>query len=140
MYNRFHRSRPQNMTYLRVYNFLPLKLFWTSDLASKNHAYCWHSQNCIKNWFSNINSIPNFSVQQKCKILTTSSLNPSQFDVWECPLGLEGGSWSPPPIYLGSGTKFSPKIIFPWKVVSLPILLTLVQNIFLITPQKISKN
>ena len=28
-----------------------------------------------------VNSTPNFSVQQKCKILTTSSLNPSQFDV-----------------------------------------------------------
>ena len=45
-----------------------------------------------------------------------------------------------PPIYLGSGAKFSPKIMFPWKVASIPTHLTLFQNFFSITPPKISEN
>ena len=45
-----------------------------------------------------------------------------------------------PPIYLGSRAKFSPKLMFPWKVASIPTHLTLFQNFFSITPQKISKN
>ena len=65
--------------------------------------------------------------------------NPNQCDVWEALPGAGGGSRSPP-IYLGSGAKFSPKIMFPWKVASIPTHLTLFQNFFSITPPKISEN
>ena len=41
---------------------------------------------------------------------------------------------------LGSGAKFCPKIMFPWKVASIPTHLTLFQNFFSITPPKISEN
>ena len=51
-----------------------------------------------------------------------------------------GGAPGAPPIYLGSGAKFSPKIMFPWKVASIPTHLTLFQNFFSITPPKISEN
>ena len=51
-----------------------------------------------------------------------------------------GGAPGAPPIYLGSGAKFSPKIMFPWKVASIPTHLTLFQNFFSITPPKTSKN
>ena len=65
--------------------------------------------------------------------------NPNQFDVWEALPGL-GGAPGAPPIYLGSRAKFSPKLMFPWKVASIPTHLTLFQNFFSITPQKISEN
>ena len=51
-----------------------------------------------------------------------------------------GGAPGAPPIYLGSGAKFSPKIMFPWKVPSIPTHSTLFQNFFSITPKKISEN
>ena len=51
-----------------------------------------------------------------------------------------GGAPGAPFIYLGSGAKFSPKIMFPWKVASIPTHLTLFQNFFSITPPKTSKN
>ena len=51
-----------------------------------------------------------------------------------------GGAPGAPPIYLGSGAKFSPKIMFPWKVPSIPTHLTLFQNFFSITPPKNSEN
>ena len=57
----------------------------------------------------------------------------------ERPCQVGGGSRSPP-IYLGSRAKFSPKLIFPWKVASIPTHLTLFQNFFSITPPKISEN
>ena len=51
-----------------------------------------------------------------------------------------GGLQNPPPIYLGSRAKFSPKLMLAWKVASIPTHLTLFQNLFSITPQKISEN
>ena len=51
-----------------------------------------------------------------------------------------GGAPGAPPIYLGSGAKFCPKIMFSWKVASIPTHLTLFQNFFSITPPKISEN
>ena len=58
----------------------------------------------------------------------------------ERPCQVRGGAPGAPPIYLGSGAKFSPKIMFPWKVASIPTHLTLFQNFFSITPPKTSKN
>ena len=46
----------------------------------------------------------------------------------------------PVSIYLGSGAKFSPQMMFPWKVASIQTHLILFQNIFSITQQKISEN
>ena len=40
-----------------------------------------------------------------------------------CQVG--GGFWSPPPIYLGSWAKLSPKVMFPWKVPSISAHLTI---------------
>ena len=68
------------------------------------------------------------------------SFNPNQCDVWEALPGAGGGAPGAPPIYLGSGAKFSPKIMFPWKVPSIPTHLTLFQNFFSITPPKNSEN
>ena len=58
----------------------------------------------------------------------------------ERPCQVRGGAPGAPPIYLGSGAKFSPKIMFPWKVPSIPTHLTLFQNFFSITPPKNSEN
>ena len=58
----------------------------------------------------------------------------------ERPCQVRGGAPGAPPIYLGSGAKFSPKIMFPWKVPSIPTYLTLFQNFFSITPPKNSEN
>ena len=70
-------------------------------------------------------------------LLTLSSATSERpCQVW----GAGGGAPGAPPIYLGSGAKFSPKIMFPWKVPSIPTHLTLFQNFFSITPPKNSEN
>ena len=86
-----------------------------------------------------------YTFLEKGKLITANdyghfAFNPNQCDVWGALPGAGVGAPGAPPIYLGSEAKFSSKIMFPWKVASIPTHLTLFQKFFSITPPKISEN
>ena len=67
-------------------------------------------------------------------------INPSQCDVWVGPSGGGWGAPGAPPIYLGSRAKFSQKIMFPWKVGSIPTHLVPFWKFFSKITKKMGEN
>ena len=63
-------------------------------------------------------------------------INPNKGNVWN-PCQVQGVVAATTTIYLGSGAKFSSKIMFPYKMTSIPTYLAPFQNISF---QKITKN
>ena len=61
--------------------------------------------------------------------------NPNEGNVWK-PCQVQGGVAATPPIYLGSGATFGPKIKFPYKQASIPTHLADFQNFFFQNSQK----
>ena len=67
------------------------------------------------------------------------NFNPNEGDVWK-PCQVRGGVAATPPIYLGSGANFGPKIMFPYKQGSITTHLARFQNFFSKNRKKIGKN
>ena len=65
--------------------------------------------------------------------------NPNEGNVWK-PCQVQGGVAATPPIYLGSGATFGPKIKFPYKQASIPTHLADFQNFFSKIHKKIGEN